>query len=41
MFSPIGVKKQVLKDTGMKDRSMITKEYAQNFYKRFLSEVEI
>ena len=37
MFTQIANKKVIYKDTqGMTNRSMITKEYAQNFYKRFL-----
>ena len=37
MFTPVYSKKTILDNTfGMKERSMISKVYAENFYKRFL-----
>lgn len=41
MFTQIANKKNIYKDVtkGMTERSMITKEYAENFYKRFLEDL--
>lgn len=39
MFTPTHSNKTILNCRGMKDRSMISKTYAENFYKRFLEDL--